>query len=190
MQTTANRTTAGPTDDATELACIAFREVHATRLHGFALLLTLGDRFQAAHLADEALDVGCARMTKLRHPERAAAWLRARVVRKARLRRGSDDEAAARLAGLSDLAVDEAILLALSSLTNLERAALVASAIERFDLRDVATIAGRDGARLDALLRAARKSFAAWHAAASPLAEPPSGPITDRIRDIAARAMA
>ena len=65
----------------------AFRELHGRRLHGFALLLTLGDRPSAARLASEALADGAMRVEELRHPERAAAWLRHRVVERARVGR-------------------------------------------------------------------------------------------------------
>src|SRR5690606_20820527 len=70
----------------------AFDELHGSRLHGFALLLTLGDRARAARLAGEALAAAEPRIDALRHPERAAAWLRAHVVRSSHRpsRRGTD----------------------------------------------------------------------------------------------------
>jgi hypothetical protein len=95
-----------------------------------------------------------------------------------------------RLAALSGLDVEPETFAALSSLTHLGRAALVSAAIERFDVRDVATIVGRGGARLDALLRDARQTYAARYAAASPGLGPGSGPITKKVREIAARALA
>ena len=41
-----------------EMMLEAFRELHGGRLHGFALLLTAGDRHAAAWLASEALAAG------------------------------------------------------------------------------------------------------------------------------------
>ena len=75
----------------------AFRELHGSRLHGFAQLLVLGDRHAAAKLASDALADGAARVDELRHPERAAAWLRRRVVERARVRRGDPVDAAVML---------------------------------------------------------------------------------------------
>src|ERR687895_367576 len=63
-------------DPPVEVVRAAFRELHGRRLHGFALLLTLGDRERAASLASDALAAGQLRVDELRHPERAAAWLR------------------------------------------------------------------------------------------------------------------
>src|SRR5262245_49203152 len=82
----------------------AFRELHGRRLHGFALLLTLGDRAEAARLASDALDAGVARVDELRHPERAAAWLRRRVVDRARVSRAVPPDAHA----TADLGADSA----------------------------------------------------------------------------------
>ena len=67
------------------------------RLHGFAILVTLGDRRAAERAAGFALAAGAEQAAALRHPERAAAWLRARTLRtlgsrgcgdRRRLRRG------------------------------------------------------------------------------------------------------
>ena len=82
MQASGNRATTS-VGTPPELVRAAFRDLHGTRLHGFALLITLGDRARAARLAGEAIAAGTARMTELRHPERAAAWLRRRVTRNA-----------------------------------------------------------------------------------------------------------
>jgi DNA-directed RNA polymerase specialized sigma24 family protein len=172
-----------------ELVDAAFRELHGSTLHGFALLVTLGDRRRAAILTADALRAAVEHLPNLRHPERAAAWLRRRVTRSARRderRLAADD----RLAALSDLAVTPAALAGLAALSPLERAGLVAIAIERLDRRDVATIVGRDGDRLDLLLRSARRRYLDG-AAASPdgLGGPP-GPVGRRIVDIAARTLA
>jgi len=161
----------------------AFRELHGRRLHGFALLLTLGDRPNAARLASVALADGAMRVEELRHPERAAAWLRRRVVERARVGRGSHVDARV----LLDLGVDEALVVAFGSSGRLERAALIASAVERLDRRDVASIVGREGSSLDRLLRGARVRL--MRAYAETAAEPPNGPIAARVQALARRAM-
>ena len=56
-----------------------FVELHADRLFGFAMIVTLGDATLAGKLAAEALANGVDRIEQLRHPVRAAAWLRAAV---------------------------------------------------------------------------------------------------------------
>ena len=123
----------------------AFRDVHARSLHGFALLLTLGDRPQASRLAESALARASGRVGELRHPERAAAWLRRHVVRGARTGRLRRRAPASRLA---ELGADAAMMRALASLSPRERAALLASDVERLDRRDVASVVARDGSAL------------------------------------------
>lgn len=167
----------------------AFRELHAPSLHGFALLLTLGDRRRAIALTSDALAVADAHAAELRHPERAAAWLRSRVVAAAG-RRDSRIDAEARLDALAPLGVTASVLAGLAALGVLERAALIGSGIERLDDRDVATIVGRGGNRLDALLRHARQGFLEGCAAAPDGPSGMGGPLTDLVRAAAARAMA
>ena len=174
---------------APQLLQAAFRDLHGSRLHAFALLLTLGDRSRAAQLASDAIAAGMDHLPELRHPERAAAWLRTRIVRAA----GSDDRrlgVAERLASLSDLHAGPAALAGLSALTRLERAGLIATAIERLDRRDVAVIVGRDGDRLDTLLRRARRRYLDGAAATPDELDGPPGPIGQRIAESAARTMA
>jgi DNA-directed RNA polymerase specialized sigma24 family protein len=166
-------------------ARVAFRELHARRLHGFALLLVLGDRARAARLAADALAAAAERIDTLRHPERAAAWLRQHAVRHAggeRASRPADPRV------LADLGADPGVIAALALLGPRERAALIASAVEGLDRRDVATIVGRNGATLDRLLRRARGRYVAGYAAVTP----PSagdGPLAARIHAVAERAM-
>lgn len=167
----------------------AFRELHGPRLHGFALLLTLGDRRRAALLAGDAIAQARPRLSELRHPERAAAWLRERVVRMA----ASDDRdvtTADRLTALADLGITPPALAGLSGLSRIERAGLIATSIERLDARDVAIIVGRDGDRLDALLRRARQRYLRGASAAPDDLAGPLGPIGRRIAASAARTMA
>ncbi len=166
-----------------EVMRAAFRELHGRRLHGFALLLTLGDRPEAARLASEALAAGAVRVDELRHPERAAAWLRNRVVARARV--GGTERVDAR--ALLALGVDEPLVVAFGSLGRLERAALIASTVERLDRRDVASIVGREGSSLDRLLRRARERL--MRAYADTATEPPEGPIASHVQSLARRAM-
>ena len=162
----------------------AFRELHGRRLHGFALLLTQGDRHAAARLASEALAAGTARIGELRHPERAAAWLRRRVVERAKLRPiGPTDRHT-----LLELGADAAVVGAIAALDRLERAALIASAVERLDRRDVATVVGRDGSSLDRLMRQARETFTRVHAELAQ-EQASDGPIMTHLRTVAQRAM-
>jgi DNA-directed RNA polymerase specialized sigma24 family protein len=171
----------GPATDAVREA---FRELHGQRLHGFALLLTLGDRPAAARLASEALAAGAVRLDELRHPERAAAWLRRRIVRDARIARNGRIDAGV----MRDLGAAGPVATAIGSLDRLERAALISSGIERFDPRDVATIVGRDGSALERLLRRARERYLRAHATA---ADDPTvdGPIAEHVRTLARRAL-
>jgi DNA-directed RNA polymerase specialized sigma24 family protein len=174
---------------APQLMDAAFRDLHGGRLHAFAQLLTLGDRGRAAQLASEAIAAGSDHLPELRHPERAAAWLRGRVLRAA----GFDDRrlgVAERLASLSDLHVGPAALAGLSALTRAERAGLIATAIERLDRRDVAVIIGRDGDRLETLLRRARRRYIDGATATPGELDGPPGPIGRRIAESAARTMA
>jgi DNA-directed RNA polymerase specialized sigma24 family protein len=172
--------------DATpEMMREAFRELHGRRLHGFTLLLTAGDRHAAAWLASDALAAGTTRLDELRHPERAAAWLRRRVVDRARV--GRNEPVNDRL--LEDLGADGSVLAAIARLDRLERAALIASAIERLDRRDVATIVGRGGDGLDRLIRRARERYMGAYGATA-AGGGADGPIVAHVREIARRAMA
>jgi len=167
----------------------ALRELHAPSLHGFALLLTLGDRRRAIALATDAFAAADPHAAELRHPERAAAWLRSRVTAAAG-RRDSRIDAAERLDALGPLGVSAAVLAGLAALGVRERAALIGSGIEGLDDRDVGTIVGRAGNRLDTMLRGARQGFLAGCAAAPDGGSGPGGPLTDLVRVAAARAMA
>ncbi len=173
-----------PPDPPAEDVRAAFRDLHGRRLHGFALLLTLGDRPTAARLASEALAAGTARIDELRHPERAAAWLRRRVVEGARSVRGQHGDGDV----LTELGADESVITSIAVLGRLERAVLIASAIERLDRRDVAVIVGRDGSALDRLLRRARGRYLRAHAATVP-GERPEGPIATHVQRLARRAL-
>jgi len=119
----------------------AFRHVHGSRLHGFALLVSLGDARRAERAASEALASGEARASSLRHPERAAAWVRARLVPALRRsRRPGPTDMAARRGALRGLGVDGPAFDGLAALDFDARVAFVASSIERFAPLDVETI--------------------------------------------------
>lgn len=184
-----SRRLSSPGAPAPEVVRAAFRDLHGSRLHGFALLVTLGDRALAARLSAEALAAAASRTDQLRHPERAAAWLRAHVTRS--LPRGHRNPAPAeRRAGLEPLGVDDAVIGGLSALRPRERAALVAIAVERLDRRDVETIVGRHGDDLDRLLARARRAYATAFGATPPAhASTDDGPIAARISHVAARMM-
>jgi len=167
----------------------AFRDLHGQRLHGFALLVSLGDRPRAARAAAEALAAGAADAADLRHPERAAAWLRAHVLRSLRgVGQPARGEREA-LATLGQLGVGSAVLHGLAALDSDERAALVATAIEGFDAIDVETILGTSPSRAR---RAVADGLAGYvsevgHGLAVGIGEP--GPVGQRVREAASRAI-
>ena len=122
----------------------AFRELHGKRLHGFALLVSLGETGLSERVASEALEAGAAQANELRHPERAAAWLRARALRGLHqgVGRGPSPTTAERREALATLGVDAPMYDGLAMLGLEARAALVASAVERFESIDIETILG------------------------------------------------
>jgi len=172
----------------------AFRDLHGSRLHGFALLLTLGDSRLAAQAAGEALAAGAEHARALRHPERAAAWLRARVLHAVRRRGGGASEASKRMSALAPLGVERRVYDGLAALPIRSRAALVASAIERFEAIDVETIVDADAAGAQRLTEGARARYLAV-AGTPPSGQEavppagPEGPLAARVRSVAARAM-
>jgi hypothetical protein len=167
----------------------AFRELHGQRLHGFALLLTLGDRALAARLTARAFADAEDRIAQLRHPERAAAWLRARVL-DAMPRRHEPPSPADERAALDPLGVDAAVADGLGTLGTRERAALIAADVERLAVLDVETVTGRRGARLERLLARARRRYMAAYAAAPIAPTAQEGLLVRRIRAVAMRTMA
>lgn len=175
-------------DSSNDALRAAFRDVHGRHLHGFALLMMLGDGPRAAQLAADALNAGVSRLDELRHPERAAAWLRARVVRSARGLPGPEGRLSQRLRVLDALGADAAVVAGLAALGREERAALIATGVERLDRRDVATIVGRTSPSLDRLLARARRRYASAHRSAAG-ERSAGGPLVDRIRETAARAI-
>ncbi len=62
----------------------AFWDAHAARLHGFALLITVGDRPRAASAAATAMAAGAERAPSSGIPSERPAWLRHQVIRELR----------------------------------------------------------------------------------------------------------
>jgi hypothetical protein len=173
-----------------------FRALHGPRLHGFALLVTLGDAKAAERAAGAALARGALRTSALRHPERAAAWLRAETLRAVRRRfslphRATEEE---RQAVLRPLGVDRRGYQGLAGLRLDARAALVASAIERFEEVDIETILGAGPSATRHVIAEARTRYlraVADGPASEPRAVTPTiGPLARRVKAVATRAMA
>ncbi|MGZ6213950.1 MAG: hypothetical protein ACXWMG_03265 [Candidatus Limnocylindria bacterium] len=176
----------------------AFRDLHGSRLHGFAMLVTLGDGPLAERVAAFSLAAGARQAAALRHPERAAAWLRARTLRELHQRRSLRRSAPveARRSALATLGVDEAVYRGLAALSIDARAALVASAVERFDPIDVETIldaapaAGRH-AVAEARTRYLRAVVGGESPDESDLPlDAPTGALARRVQEVANRAFA
>ncbi len=170
----------------------AFCDLHGSRLHGFALLVSLGDARRAAQATGDALAVGSRHAAELRHPERAAAWLRARVL--GRLRNPTvfpgSPSSAARRAALARLGVDETTFSRLASLSPVDRAAVTATIVEGFQPIDVETILGNaSSATLRAVARANQRFLAAGARADDADAEP-AGDLSRRVNDVTERALA
>lgn len=158
-----------------------FVELHGDRLLGFAMLVTLGDPSLAGQLTSEALGAGVARLEQLRHPVRAAAWLRGEVTNNAGRpawghRRPNETE---RRDVLRSMGVDPPTYDALASLNVRSRAAVVATAVEGFAVADVFEIVGSDER-----VRHARRDFLTAYLAASQSRDwsPPKGELATRVR--------
>jgi hypothetical protein len=172
----------------------AFRDLHGARLHGFALLVSLGDRRPAASAASEALADASQRLAELRHPERAAAWLRARVSRSLSRRGRPAEEERDRRETLRELGVTDATFVGLAVLSPRERAAFVAATIERLEPIDVEEVAGRDPAGTARLVDRARRRYLGAALAAMDESQErefawsaPLGVVGTRIEDVASR---
>jgi hypothetical protein len=173
----------------------AFRELHGAPLHGFALLVTVGDRRLAERLAAEALADGARHARALRHPERAAAWLRARVVRNIPRRTEAPPNEADRRSALAQLGVNEVAFQALRRLEPRARTALVTAWIERLDDRDVEQILHLRPWRRSRLVDRARRQYLDAYLRGAPgpppLAVDPaaSGPLASRVRTVTLRTL-
>jgi DNA-directed RNA polymerase specialized sigma24 family protein len=177
-----------PAADA-DLLRAAFRDVHGVRLHGFALIVVLGDRVTAARLASETIAAHAADAPRLRHPERAAAVLRAGLLGRARRERTPVPLSEPRRAALAHLGIDGPAAAALAQLRPEERAALVASQVERFGDEDLATILRTTAGRARRAAMAARRRFIDHFPGGSESLGELRGPIAERVRGVSARAM-
>ncbi len=170
----------------------AFRDLHGSRLHGFALLVALGDRRMASAATANALSAASPRLAELRHPERAAAWLRNHVVQDVRAAGRTPVPEAERRAALRGLGVAEPAFDGLAALSTLERAALVSASVERLDALDVERVVGRTQADTSRLLERARKGYlaAAMAREGSPRTDPNApADLAARVEAVAARTM-
>jgi hypothetical protein len=169
----------------------AFGDLHGRRLHGFALLVALGDRERAERAASMALGAGEVHATALRHPERAAAWLRARALGSLRGHAyGSTVTEAMRRASLADLGVAGPAFDGLAKLSPTERAALVASLIEGFEPIDIETILdlGPIAARRTTARALERYQMGATQAEPAGIGPAP-GSLARRVQEVAGRAL-
>jgi hypothetical protein len=150
----------------------------------------MGERRWAAQAATRALAEGQQRLAELRHPERAAAWLRGSVVKQLR-RPGlpASLSSAERFRALSELGIGHATRIGLDALSVVERAALIASDVERFTPVDVEQIVGRRRGPADRLLQSARRQFLEAVANEVPDAIEEPGPIARQVDWVAARAV-
>jgi DNA-directed RNA polymerase specialized sigma24 family protein len=149
-------------DGASAELARAFEDVHRPSLAMFAFLFMLGDCARADRATDAALRDGARRVADLRHPERAAAWLRRHIVRSTWI----TPHRAVHRAGQT-IRMGGA-LTALAALNRGERTVLIADVVEGLDHRDVGTIVDRDPRGVERLLaRATAKYRAAWSRATS-----------------------
>jgi hypothetical protein len=170
----------------------AFREAHGARLNGFALLVTLGDRALADRLAADALDAGARHADALRHPERAAAWLRGRVLRNVpgrgwRRRAPREEE---RRATLAAIGVDAGTYDVLRRFTARQRATLVAGEVEGLSPLDLELVLGSGGRSVRRGLADTRQLFLERRARAERTAVPGADSLEQRIRTIADQTLA
>ena len=175
----------------------AFRDLHGARLHGFCLLVSLGDRYAAGAAAAAALADATDRLGELRHPERAAAWLRHRAARAASASGRSRDSEPLRRETLRALGVTEAAFDGLAALDHASRVAFVAGAIERLEPMDVEVVAGKGPAETRRLVERARRRYLTAATAAFarspelPFGNPdgPPGELASRIEGLADQAL-
>lgn len=167
----------------------AFRDLHGARLHGFALILLLGDRALAAQLATETLDRLAVDAPRLRHPERAAAALRARLYQRALGIRSPRTPTESGVVALSRMGIDAPTATALAALSLPDRAALLAVEIERFGDEDVATILRTGAAAARRRARGAYRHYLDRHPGGDGLLRTVPGSIGERVQAVAARAM-
>jgi hypothetical protein len=175
----------------TDMLREAFGDLHGPRLHGFAQLVALGDAQRAERAAGMALNAGEAHATALRHPERAAAWLRARVLKSLRVRtNGPSVTAATRRANLAALGVEGPAFDGLAALSATERAGLVASMIEGFEAIDIEAILEMSPTAARRIAARATARYASTATRVAPVASRPAiGRLAQRVGQVAGRTL-
>ena len=168
----------------------ALWDTHAARLHGFALLLTVGDEPRATAAAVAALEAG-EHAAEMPLREGAAGWLRREVISELRRTWPTPNLLPAERRGaLRRMGVTEPLMSSIESISADGRAALVAGAIEGLGMPDVAITLDTDlaGARR-AVEEARREYLAAAAQTAAPEPAPTPGPLAQRIGEMTAPAV-
>jgi hypothetical protein len=178
-----------PAPGPTPLALLqaAFRDLHRARLYGFALLLTLGDRALAADATDRAIAEASGDVTAHRYPERAAAWLRSRVVRRLGRRRPSVSPGTYQQ--LEPMGLGPGAVAGLAALSLRQRAAIIVVDVEGFDDEDAATAVALRPPGLRSLVRRARVRYLDAASGVDEANGLPDGPVIQRVRAAAERAL-
>jgi len=135
-------------------------------------------------------------LADLRHPERAAAWLRGTALPSLSSDRKGEPEAARRET-LRSLGVTDATFAGLAGMDVRERAAFVAAAVERFEALDVETILRSDAVTARRLVDRARRHYVAYAGAAivrepsadDPPHDAPPGGLTRHVEALAEAAL-
>jgi hypothetical protein len=171
---------------ATEIPQRAFIDLHGRSLHGFSLLLCLGDERTAGQLTADALARGLGRTEELGHPERAAAWLRSQVYRDFVPRESEVDLSPT----LQSMGLTPDALSGLAALGGKERAAMIAGDVERLDRRDAATVIGASDREFSRVIGQARRRYVDAFVVASAGRPVADGPIVRHLRGETARLLA
>jgi DNA-directed RNA polymerase specialized sigma24 family protein len=177
-------------EDAEQLQAASW-DAHAARLHGFALLLTVGDQPRAASAAIAALEAGAER-AESQDSDQAAAWLRREVIGELRRTWPTPQlPPEERHAVLHRMGVADPLISSLEGMSAERRAALVVSTIEGMAMADVANTLDTDLGDAYRVVEAARLDYltTAMQVTAPGPAEIP-GPLARRISEIQARAIA
>ena len=177
-------------EDAEQLQAASW-DAHAARLHGFALLLTVGDQPRAASAAIAALEAGAERAAS-QDSDQAAAWLRREVIGELRRTWPTPQlQPEERHAVLHRMGVADPLISSLEGMSAERRAALVVSTIEGMAMADVANTLDTDLGDAYRVVEAARLDYltTTLQVTAPGRTETP-GPLARRISEIQARAIA
>jgi hypothetical protein len=160
----------------------------ATRLEGFALIVTLGDRERAASVTADAWTAAVQDTADEVNP----AELRRRILRALRSRRShaASPTDAARRDALEQLRVSDAAFAGLAALNHRQRAAIVAAWVEHSSREDLATILELDGERLERFVAQAGRRYLKVAGAADALSAAEPGPARSKVRAVRERLFA